>query len=195
MTFFWVRPTCRLVGRSQRFREACCLHLLVWNDKLGLRGTKEGCRTNQPTERLTKGGDMRRCETSFLVRFNHSCVLNALLEMVNDALNWNWGFAYSNGFALQQKALPFGLGALLIVGDYPIRAYPSSKDFGWMVFLGVEPRRVGFALAGDLCDLGAITSAEELRDWGSVPCPFSIMPWHLPYNWGKARKTSVRAAE
>jgi hypothetical protein len=41
----------------------------------------------QPTKKLTKVGVRRRCETSFLVRFNHSCVLNALLEMVNDALN------------------------------------------------------------------------------------------------------------
>jgi hypothetical protein len=33
-------------------------------------------------------------------------------------------------------------------------AYPSSKDFGWMVFLGVEPRSVEVVLAEGLCDLG-----------------------------------------
>jgi hypothetical protein len=29
--------------------------------------------------------------------------------------------------------------------------------------------------------------------WSVVggPRPFSFIPWHLPYNWGKARKTSV----
>jgi hypothetical protein len=27
---------------------------------------------------------------------------------------------------------------------------------------------------------------------GCGPCPFLVIPWHLPYNWGKARKTSVR---
>jgi hypothetical protein len=32
-------------------------------------------------------------------------------------------------------------------------AYPSSKDFGWMFFLGVELRSVGVALAEGLCDL------------------------------------------
>jgi hypothetical protein len=43
--------------------------------------------TNQPTKRLTKGGVRRRRETSSLARSNHSCVRNALLEMVNGALN------------------------------------------------------------------------------------------------------------
>jgi hypothetical protein len=43
--------------------------------------------TNQPTKRLIKGGVRRRRETSSLVRSNHSCVRNALLEMVNGALN------------------------------------------------------------------------------------------------------------
>jgi hypothetical protein len=41
------------------------------------------------------------------------------------------------------------------VGDYPIGKiilYP--KDFDWMAFLGVEPRRVGVALAEGFCDLG-----------------------------------------
>jgi hypothetical protein len=27
------------------------------------------------------------------------------------------------------------------------------------------------------------------------PWPFWFIPWHLPYNWGKARKTSVRVGE
>jgi hypothetical protein len=33
--------------------------------------------------------------------------------------------------------------------------------------------------------------------WSGVsgPCPFSFVPWHLLYNWGKARKTSVWVAE
>jgi hypothetical protein len=43
--------------------------------------------TNQPTKRLTKGAVGRRHETSSLARSNHSCVRNALLEMVNGALN------------------------------------------------------------------------------------------------------------
>jgi hypothetical protein len=47
--------------------------------------------TNQP-KRLTKGGVRRRRETSSLARSKHSCVRNALLEMVNGALNWNWEF-------------------------------------------------------------------------------------------------------
>jgi hypothetical protein len=45
------------------------------------------CSTNQPTKKLTKGGVKHRRETSSLARFDHSCVRNALLEMVNVALN------------------------------------------------------------------------------------------------------------
>jgi hypothetical protein len=41
-----------------------------------------------------------------------------------------------------------------------------------MVFLGVEPRSVGVALAEDLCDLGGITSAEGLRDGEVGRAPF-----------------------
>jgi hypothetical protein len=29
---------------------------------------------------------------------------------------------------------------------------------------------------------------------GGWPCPFWIIPWHLLYNWSKARKTAVRLA-
>jgi hypothetical protein len=42
--------------------------------------------TNQPTKKLTKGGVFRKIETSSIARFDHSCVRNALLEMVNGAL-------------------------------------------------------------------------------------------------------------
>jgi hypothetical protein len=41
---------------------------------------------NQPTKKLTKGGVLRKRQTSSLARFNHSCVRDALLEMVNGAL-------------------------------------------------------------------------------------------------------------
>jgi hypothetical protein len=47
-----------------------------------------------------------------------------------------------------------------------------------MVFLGVEPRGVGVALAKGLCDLGGITSAEGFRDGEAGRAPFLIMPWH-----------------
>jgi hypothetical protein len=33
------------------------------------------------------------------------------------------------------------------------------------------------------------TWAEGLRDRGGGPCPFFTTPWHLSYNWGKARKS------
>jgi hypothetical protein len=40
----------------------------------------------QPTKKLTKGGVLCKQETSSLARFDHSCVWNALLEIVNGAL-------------------------------------------------------------------------------------------------------------
>jgi hypothetical protein len=40
---------------------------------------------NQPKS-LTKGGVLRKRQTSSLNRFDHSCVRNALLEMVKGAL-------------------------------------------------------------------------------------------------------------
>jgi hypothetical protein len=60
-------------------------YVLVFSQHSGL-----ACRNmphaNQP-RRVTKGGVRRRRETSSLARSNHSCVRNALLEMVNGALN------------------------------------------------------------------------------------------------------------
>jgi hypothetical protein len=41
--------------------------------------------TNQP-KKPTKGGVLRKGETSSLARFDHSCVRKALLEMVKGAL-------------------------------------------------------------------------------------------------------------
>jgi hypothetical protein len=38
------------------------------------------CSINQPTKKLTKGGVLRKRQTSSLARFDHFCVRNALLE-------------------------------------------------------------------------------------------------------------------
>jgi hypothetical protein len=40
---------------------------------------------NKPTKKLTKDGVLCKRQTSSLARFDHSCVLNALLEIVNGA--------------------------------------------------------------------------------------------------------------
>jgi hypothetical protein len=63
------------------------------------------------------------------------------------------------------------------VGDYPIGQlvlYP--KDFGWMVFLRVEPRSVDVALAEGLSVLGGTTSVECLRDGEAGRTPFELCP-------------------
>jgi hypothetical protein len=44
-------------------------------------------KLDQPTNQKAKGGVGPRRETSSLIRFNHSCVLKALLEVANGALN------------------------------------------------------------------------------------------------------------
>jgi hypothetical protein len=55
----------------------------------------------------------------------------------------------------RQKALTFQTRDLAASGGLPHQtAYPSSKDFGWMAFLGVESRSVRVALAEGRCDLG-----------------------------------------
>jgi hypothetical protein len=41
---------------------------------------------NQTTKKLTKGGVLRKRQTSSVARFDHSCEWNALLEMVKGAL-------------------------------------------------------------------------------------------------------------
>jgi hypothetical protein len=45
---------------------------------------------NQPTYQNAKGGVLRKRETSSLVRSDHSCVRNAMLEMVNRDLQITW---------------------------------------------------------------------------------------------------------
>jgi hypothetical protein len=47
----------------------------------------------------------------------------------------------------------YGLGKLLLLWGLPHQA-ASPKDFGKMVFLGVETRSVGVALVADICDSG-----------------------------------------
>jgi hypothetical protein len=76
----------------------------------------------------------------------------------------------------RQKALIFQTKDIAASGGFPHQtAYPSSKDFGWMVFLGVEPRRVSVALAAGLRQLGGgITSAEGLRDGEAGRAPFEL---------------------
>jgi hypothetical protein len=62
-------------------------------------------------------------------------------------------------------------------------AYPPCKDFGRMVFLGVQPRSVGVVLAEGLCDLrGGKSSAEGLSDGKAGRAPFLIKPWQSPNN-------------
>jgi hypothetical protein len=43
-------------------------------------------KTKQPTKKITKGGVLRKRQTSSLARFDHSCVRNAFPEMVKGAL-------------------------------------------------------------------------------------------------------------
>jgi hypothetical protein len=52
------------------------------------------------------------------------------------------------------EALTFQTQILLLVGDcYIGKLVLYQKDFGWMAFLGVQPRSVGVTLAEGLYDL------------------------------------------
>jgi hypothetical protein len=58
---------------------------------------------------------------------------------------------------------------------------------------GSWTQRDGIALAEGLSDFGGQSFwLRASMIGGCGPCPFLVIPWHLPYNWGKARKTSVR---
>jgi hypothetical protein len=62
---------------------------------------------NQPTKKLNKGGVLRKRDTSSLARLDHSCVRNALLEMVNVPSNYNTGCSYANGIFVSVEGLDF----------------------------------------------------------------------------------------
>jgi hypothetical protein len=66
--------------------------------------------------------------------------------------------------------------------------------------LGVESR-FGLAVTEGVCDTCGGGGGGDHFGWrppwsgeGGLS-PFSFIPRHLPYNWGKARKTAVRVAE
>jgi hypothetical protein len=64
-------------------------------------------QTNQWTKKLIKGGVKQRQKALSLPRLDYTCVRNALLEMVNGAVNYNGGMAYANGTSSWKKALTF----------------------------------------------------------------------------------------
>jgi hypothetical protein len=146
--------------------------------------------TNQPTK-LTKGRVRRRRETSSLARFDHSCVWNALLEMLNGA---SGECAYGNGVLSWRRAVTCQTRGhcywrMTVTSGYlsfmksSLARWPSGSwtqkrwdPFGW------HPLRIWLWLKASTTEKGG-------------PCPFWIIPWHLPYSCGKARKTSVGVAE
>jgi hypothetical protein len=74
----------------------------------------------------------------------------------------------------RQKALTFQTRVIAGSGGLPHQtAYPSSKNFGWMVSWESSPE---VALAEGLCKLGGITSAEGLHDGEAGHAPFQLSP-------------------
>jgi hypothetical protein len=77
------------------------------------------------------------------------------------------------------EGLTFQTRDIAASGVYPIRQLLLyQKDFGWMAFLGVEPRSVEVALAEGLCDLGKGESlflkASVIGEAGRAP--FELYP-------------------
>jgi hypothetical protein len=50
MKFFWVKSSYGLFGRSQRFREACCLLLQDWSEPIKLTSTNQSTWLLNPKE-------------------------------------------------------------------------------------------------------------------------------------------------
>jgi hypothetical protein len=150
---------------------------------------------NQPTKKLTKGRVRRRRETSSLVRFNHSCVRNALLEMVNGAKLKLGILLTLTGLCRSRRPWLVRLRILLIVGDYPNRQLILHPRIlvGW--FPGSRTQKCWCRFGWRPLPFGGYHFGWRPPWWGGGPCPFSIMSWHSPYNWGKAWKISVRAVE
>jgi hypothetical protein len=62
------------------------LRRVVWQILTDVSGVLAASIINQPTKKQTNGGVLSKRETSSLARSDHSCVRNALLEMVKGAL-------------------------------------------------------------------------------------------------------------
>jgi hypothetical protein len=92
----WYLPICTVLQFRLNMWELshCTEQHLAW-PAVALTWRPQKGPNNRPTKKLTKGGVRWSIETSSLVRFNHSRVRNALLEMVNGALNWNWELSSS----------------------------------------------------------------------------------------------------
>jgi len=72
-----------------------------------------------------------------------------------------------------------------------------GRDKLWLVgCLGSEVRLAVSHTGGMLRLSGALGEASCLRGGSAGRAPtLHRIPWHLPYNWGKSRKTSVRVTE
>jgi hypothetical protein len=110
----------------------------------------------QSTKKLTKGGVLRKRDTSSLARSDHSCIRNALLHTVNGAWKLQRGCAYANGIFVVGEGLDFSKFGVIATGGrlYHEATCPLWKGFWLDGSLGVEPRSFGNALADGLCELG-----------------------------------------
>jgi hypothetical protein len=188
----WLTPWRQslLLGTWARGGGSSAGRLLVPRSLILLRPVFSGkrCRGIHQPKQLSKGGVLRKRETSSLVMSDRSCVRNALLEMVNGAL---LVCLRQQDFVVVEGLDSFKLGVVATGGRLSHQATcPMWKGFLLDGFLGVEPRSVGIALANDLCDFGRKSLwLKASRIAGGELCPFWIRPWHLPYKWGKAQKT------
>jgi hypothetical protein len=132
----------------------------------------------QSTKTLPKGGILRKRETSSLARFDHSCIRNALLEIVKGTLKRGGGGgegAYAKGILAVVEFLDFfKLGMIATGGRLSHQATcPLWNGFWLDGFLWVELGSVGITLADGLCDLGDKSLCLKASMTGEDgPCPF-----------------------
>jgi hypothetical protein len=99
-------------------------------------------------------------------------------------INYDWGYACADGIVVLAEGLGmFRLGPIATGRRMITSSILSFAKRNWLNgCLGVKLREVWIALVEDLCDLrGTFWLMASMIGVG-WPCPFSMIPWHLPNN-------------
>jgi len=137
-------------------------------------------RSQSQAKVLTGGGNLREAQVDVPLSVSHTCVWSHSWTLWQTSLTITGEYAYAN-------SMESGWGPWLFkqkTSSYEDCNYlGESSYFGWLAVWGWNPdwrsewkfRRLGEA------------STPVGGNAGRVPSLHRIMPWHLPYNWGKSR--------
>jgi hypothetical protein len=154
---------------------------------------------NQPTKKLTKGGILCKRKVSSIANLTHSCARNAYLGLEKRA--WSavtGGMLMLTGLLLWLKAVldMFRLGTVSTGGNmnpWGNLSFTIRTLAGWISGRWTRGRASLWLKAS--ATWGGVILFEGLHACrGRAMLLFLIIPRHLPRNWGKVRKPSVRIA-